>query len=280
VSCGTLGSVSNATGTDAGGSFDCTFPDGLVPATTSTVSAKSTDSDGDEGNTATLAVTVNNVTPVVSALTLGGNTGTACLDGKIVTLDFSFADPGADSPWAVNLNWGDGSAHTTYNALLTGTQAQQSHSYIGAGSWTIGASVTDKDGAAGTSSSAANAVALLYSTGAGILQPINYTGPRSAFKIGSTIPVKIKITDCHGTPVSGLAPQVSLKFVDGTPDGTALEDVVSTVPDQGTTMRFTGAPDYQYIYNLATKGRTPGDYDVTVSDPTIAPITARFSMKK
>ena len=92
--------------------------------------------------------------------------------------------------------------------------------------------------------------------------------------------MKVKITDCNGKPVSGLSPQVSLKFVDGTPDGTALEDVVSTVPDQGTTMRYTGSPDYQYIYNLATKGRVVGDYTVTVSDPTIAPISATFSMKK
>jgi hypothetical protein len=280
VSCGDLGTLSNANATDAGGSFDCTFPDGLLPATTSAVTAASTDSDGTVGNTDTKTVTVNNVTPVVSALNLGGNTGTACLDGKVVTLDFSFTDPGADSPWGVDLNWGDGSTHTTYNALLTGAQTQRSHTYIGAGSWTVGASVTDKDGATGSNSSAANAVRLLYSTGLGILQPINYTGPRSAFKIGSTIPVKIKITDCHGNPVPGLSPQVSLKFNDPSPDGTALEDVVSTVPDQGTTMRYTGAPDNQYIYNLATKGRTVGDYTVTVSDPTIAPISATFSMKK
>jgi hypothetical protein len=52
------------------------------------------------------------------------------------------------------------------------------------------------------------------------------------------------------------------------------------VPDQGTSMRYTGSPDYQYIYNLGTKGRSAGDYSVTVSDPTIAPVTAGISMKK
>jgi hypothetical protein len=198
-----------------------------------------------------------------------------------VTLDFGFTDAGVyDNPWAVDVNWGDGSTHTTYNATTQGAQSQLSHNYIGAGSWTVGAGVTDKDGGLGSNSSAEGAVTLLYSTGLGILQPINYTGPRSAFKLGSTIPVKIKITDCTGAPVSGLGPQVSLKLLDGSPDGTSVEDFYSTVPDQGTTMRYTGSPDYQYIYNLGTKNRTAGDYAVTVSDPTIAPVTAYFSLKK
>jgi hypothetical protein len=279
IGCGALGAISNEAHTDAGGSFDCTFPDGAVPATTSAVTVQATDSDGLAGNKDTKTVTVNNVTPVVAGLTLGANTGTACLAGKTVTLGVSFGDPGADSLWKVDINWGDGS-HTTYDAGATGAQAPRSHVYVGAGAWTVSASVTDKDLATGSGSSAANAVQLLYSTGQGILQPINYTGPRSAFKIGSTIPVKIKITDCAGTPVSGLLPQVTLKFGDPVPDGTSLEDVVSTVPDQGTTMRYTGSPDYQYIYNMATKTRTMGDYTVYITDPTIPTVSAVISLKK
>jgi hypothetical protein len=279
--CGSLGSLSGTpTITNTGGSFSCSFPDGLVPATASTVSVQVTDGV-DLSNTATTSTTVNNANPVVGTLTLGGNTGTACLAGKAVTLDFGFTDAGVnDNPWAVDVNWGDGSTHATYNAATQGAQSQLSHNYIGAGSWTVGAGVTDKDGGAGSNSSAAGAVTLLYSTGLGILQPINYTGPRSLFKQGSTIPVKIKITDCSGVPVPGLSPQVSLKYQDGSPDGSSVEDFYSTVPDQGTTMRYTGSPDYQYIYNLGTKNRSAGDYAVTVSDPTIASATAYFSLKK
>ena len=279
--CGSLGSLSGTpTITNTGGSFACSFPDGLVPATASTVSVQVTDGVA-FSNTATTDTTVNNANPVVGTLTLGGNTGTACLAGKTVTLDFGFSDAGVnDNPWAVDVNWGDGSTHTMYNAAAQSTQSQLSHSYVGAGSWTVGAGVTDKDGGSGSNSSAANAVTLLYSTGLGILQPINYTGPRSLFKLGSTIPVKIKITDCSGAPVAGLSPQVSLKYQDGSPDGSSVEDFYSTVPDQGTTMRYTGSPDYQYIYNLGTKNRSAGDYSVTVSDPTIAPATAYFSLKK
>ena len=279
--CGSLGSVSGTpTITNSGGSFSCSFPDGLVPATSSSVRVQVTDGL-DLSNTAATSTTVNNANPVVGALTLGGNTGIACLAGKSVTLDFGFTDAGLnDNPWAVDVNWGDGSTDTTYNAGSQGAQSQLSHSYVGAGSWTVGAGVTDKDGGAGSNSSSAGAVTLLYSTGLGILQPINYTGPRSLFKLGSTIPVKIKITDCSGAPVSGLSPQVSLKYQDGSPDGTSVEDLYSTVPDQGTTMRYTGSPDYQYIYNLGTKNRSVGDYAVTVSDPSIAPVTAYLSLKK
>jgi hypothetical protein len=285
ISCGALGTVSNPIGTNAGGSFDCTFPDGLNPTvatTTSDVTAQATDSDSAVGNTATRTVTVNNVAPSVGGLTLAGNSGTACLAGKVVTLDFGFSDPGLnDAPWAVDVDWGVGQTHTTYNAATQGAQTQRSNLYIGAGSWTVGATVTDKDGGVGSSPAGAGATfALRYSSGAGILQPINYTGARSAFKIGSTIPVKIKITDCAGNPVSGLQPQVALKFLDAAPDGTVVEDVISTVPDQGTTMRYTGSPDYQYIYNLATKGKAVGDYTVTISDATIAPVAATVSMKK
>jgi hypothetical protein len=281
--CGDYGSVSG-TPTIVGktGSFSCVFPDGLVPATDSTSTVSVQVSDGHAlSNAATTDVTVNNADPVVGALTLGGNTGSACLAGKSVTLDFGFTDPGVnDADWGVDIDWGDGSTDTTYSAGLQGTQSQQSHLYYGAGSWTVGADVTDKDLGSGSASSAADAVSLLYSTGQGILQPINYTGSRSAFKSGSTIPVKIKITDCAGTPVSGLHPQVSIKYLDGSPDGISIEDFYSTVPDQGTTMRYTGTPDYQYIYNLGTKGRASGDYTVTVSDAAIAPVTATFSIKK
>jgi hypothetical protein len=280
--CGSLGSVSGTPTIDSTtktGSFSCSFPDGLVPATASTVSVQVTDGTA-FSNTATTSTTVNNADPVVSALTLGGNTGTACLAGKTVTLDFGFSDLGVnDNPWGIDVNWGNGTT-PTYYVGTQGNQTQLSNVYFGAGSWTVGVTVTDKDTGAGSNSSGAGAVSFLYSTGQGILQPINYTGPRSSFKIGSTIPVKIKITDCIGTPVSGLAPQVSLRYLDGSPDGVAVEDFYSTVPDQGTSMRYTGSPDYQYIYNLGTKGRNTGDYSVTVSDATIAPVTAFLSLRK
>jgi hypothetical protein len=281
-SCGSLGTVvANSASVDQTAktaTFQCSFPDGYASAS-STVAAEISDGTA-ASNELTQAVSIANLNPSVGALTIGGvPTGAACTSNNI-TLDFGFTDAGVnDADWAVDINWGDGSTHTSYNASTQGALTQRSHTY-GAGTFHITVTVTDKDGGSGNSGSTGNNVALLYSTGQGILQPINYTGPRSAFKSGSTIPVKVKITDCNGAAVSSLSPQVSLRFLDGTPDGAAVEDFYSTVPDQGTTMRFTGSPDYQYIYNLGTKGRSSGDYTVTVSDASIAPISATFSIKK
>jgi hypothetical protein len=280
--CGSLGAVSGTPTIDNStktGSFSCSFPDGLVPATASTVAVQVSDGVA-LSTTASTGVTVNNADPVVSGVTIPNGTGTACIGGNTVGLSFSFSDLGLlDNPWAADINWGDAAVHGSASLASQGSAGPYSHAY-GAGSYTPSVKVTDKDGGYGSASAAANAVSFLYSTGQGILQPINYTGPRSLFKLGSTIPVKIKITDCNGNPVSTLKPQVSLTKMDGTPDGAAVEDVTSTVPDQGTTMRFTGSPDYQYIYNLGTKNLSAGDFKVTVSDPTIASISAFLSIKK
>jgi PKD repeat protein len=55
-------------------------------------------------------------------------------------------DPGLnDDPWAVDVNWGDGSAHTTFNASSQGALAAQSHAYADNGSYTVTVKVTDKD---------------------------------------------------------------------------------------------------------------------------------------
>jgi hypothetical protein len=282
-SCGSLGTVSGTpTITATGGSFSCAFPDGLAPATSSDVSVQV--SDGTSlSNTATTSTTVTNAKPAVGALTVTVPSGDACLTGKPVGLGFGFSDAGLiDDPWAVDVDWGTGQTATGDSTSDQTSPLSYSHTYFGAGDWTVSATVTDKDHESGTNTSAAGAVALRYSTGQGILQPINYTGPRSEFKIGSTIPVKIKIVDCDGNPVSGLAPQVSFKYV-GTlpPTDTVSESVVSTVPDQGTSMRYTGSPDYQYIFNLATKGKSAGGYTVTVSLPgVINAVSAPVGLKK
>ena len=86
----------------------------------------------------------------------------------------------------------------------------------------------------------------------GILQPINATGTPSVFKLGSTIPVKIKITDCNGTVASSLAPMIDLKRVDPTPASDVTEAPPAASADAGNTMRWS-ADGQQYIFNLSTK---------------------------
>jgi Concanavalin A-like lectin/glucanases superfamily/PKD domain/Matrixin len=112
----------------------------LSPAEIQTIVAA-----GSAGKTLpSLAVHVNNVPPTVTAA--ANQTAT---EGVAQTFNLgSFTDPGADSPWAAEVDWGDGSAHTTFTATATGTLAGQPHTFAEEGTYTVTVKVTDKDGAA------------------------------------------------------------------------------------------------------------------------------------
>ena len=85
----------------------------------------------------------------------------------------------------------------------------------------------------------------------GILQPVNLTGTRSSFKLGSTVPIKFRMM-CGTTPVTGLKVSLWLSRVDGTADP-VNEAVATTTGTTGTLFRYD-ATSQQYIFNLATKG--------------------------
>jgi len=171
-------------------------------------------------------LTVTNVEPTVGTLTPTGASGTACMAGNLVKLDFGFSDPGVnDASWHVDINWGDGN-HTTYDTSTQGAQPQQSHTYA-AGTFTISVSVTDKDGDTGSNGSSTGAVSLLWNL-SGILQPINPGPPNSIFKYGSTIPVKVRVTDCSGAPVGTLTLKVTWGLVSSTTPSDAINEPTST----------------------------------------------------
>src|SRR5205823_3328377 len=83
------------------------------------------DKDGGVGS-ATFTVTVANVAPTVTAPANQSST-----EGAATAFSLgSFADPGAsDGPWAVDVNWGDGSAHSTFTTSAQGSLGSLSHSY-------------------------------------------------------------------------------------------------------------------------------------------------------
>ena len=107
------------------------------------VTFSATDKDGGVGNDSK-TITVTNVAPAVTApANQSSNEG----ENHSFSLG-SFSDPGVnDNPWAVDVNWGDGSTHTTFNAASQGAIAAQSHTYIDGAptTYTVTVKVTDKD---------------------------------------------------------------------------------------------------------------------------------------
>lgn len=187
-----------------------------------------------------------------------------------VTLGATFTDAGSADTHTTSVVWADGS-----DAGLWRT-------FTAAGSYDATVSVTDDDGGVG-SKDVTDIRA--YNTPSAIMQPINSTGSRSGFKIGSTIPVKITVTGCDGGVVDTLTPAVHLVQGDTTPDAAVNEPVITEVATNGKLMRWS---DSQYIYNLSTKlsqftgaALTQGTYTVSVSDPTFAaPVKAAFDLRK
>ena len=62
----------------------------------------------------------------------------------------SFTDPGLDHPWAVDVDWGDGSAHTAYSLFRIGSLGSRWHTYNDDGTYQVTVTTTDKDGGSGS----------------------------------------------------------------------------------------------------------------------------------
>ena len=133
------------------GSFQCGFPDG--PASP-VVEIQFTDSDSAAGNTGSVSVTVNNVAPVIASL---GLSSALIIENGMAMLSGVFTDPGVLDSHAVVISWGDGSSDTLINLGGGILSFAASHQYLdddptgtAADTYSIGVSVTDKDGASGT----------------------------------------------------------------------------------------------------------------------------------
>jgi hypothetical protein len=93
---------------------------------------------------------------------------------------------------------------------------------------------------------------------------------RNIVKAGNVVPVKVRVSDCNGNPVTNR--KLEIRLVQGvldpsdTSDGSAA--LVESVSNADTTgvMRVS---DSQYIYNLSTKGLTNNvDYTIVIKDTT------------
>jgi hypothetical protein len=236
--------------------------------------------DKDDGyNSYTTTVIVNNVAPTVSTLVVTGGSGVACAAGNVASLGFSWTDPaGANDTYSYDVDWGDGSTHAT-GSPATSPVSGLTHTF-GPGSHTVSVTVSDEDG--GTSAASTSTVSFLYSV-TGVLQPVNDTQAHqdpSIFKYGSTVPVKIKVTDCLGASVAGLSPQISIRKVSGSTPPSGVDEAITSTSgaDSGTTMRYDGTS--QYVYNLATKSLSDSSatYEIKITGP-FTTVTTQFGTK-
>ena len=264
----------------ASGPGTCTFADDTAADTTVSCSAKgaytltltATDSIGQTA-VDTADLTIANRAPVAGALDLSATTG-CTVDA---TLHFTDGDPG-DSH-TVGFSWGDGatSAGTVDETSGTGSGT---HTFAHAGTYTVAATVSD-----GTDSGSTSASYTTKNTAGAFQQPINAGGDRSVFKLGSTIPVKITVTDCDGARVGTLSPVLSLVKLDATSPTTVTETPVDVVATNGRAMTWMGD---RYQFNLSTKRSqfnngadlSVGTYRLSVSDPTlVSPATVRIDLR-
>ena len=215
-------------------------------------------SDGDAlSNLATVTITINgaNDAPVITSATFNAPGGVSCpptAGADNVTLSVSFFDPDAGETHTAAVDWDNNPATSGDNESI-GTVTSpfsEGHSYSTPGTHTAGITVSD-----GTESASATATVTVNLNTSGILQPVNWTQAQndpSVFKYGSTIPVKVRFTNCDGTLASSLSVSIQVvKIAGSTPPDGVNENITNTnSPDSGGYMRWDGT---QYLYNLNTR---------------------------
>jgi VCBS repeat-containing protein len=213
-----------------------------------TVTVTVAEAGGSPSDSDTFQASVANVDPVVGTLSItDSNNGVACLGGNTVSLGFSFTDAGSADTHKATIAWGDGSTNTVVDPATSPVSGKQ-HTYSGLGPYTITVTVTDDDSGSDTETKSQS---FHYNLGTTLLSPVNADNS-SIFKLGSTIPLKINITDCSGAGVTGLSPDIRMIKTSSSAPLTGVDEGISTQPnDANWVMRDSG--NGLYIYNLASK---------------------------
>ncbi len=236
------------------GTFDCRFPDGLVPAVASGVKAKVQDNGGLASNQLSQDTTVSNVNPTVVA---GFGGPVDCQMTSTLTIDPD--DLGVnDSPWKVNISWGDGTTEPEISRTNLDSFSV-THVYALAGTYNATVAVADKDG--GSGSDLTNSLTVNQTYTLDFLPPFDDSTPSglivNKMKNGRVVPVKAAILDdCALSAVTDPAANVTIKVIKTSGTG-GISDPVETYADAGEssagTSSFRWSTDGFWIYNLDSK---------------------------
>jgi hypothetical protein len=124
------------------------YLDNLASNAPYTVSVNVADAKASAAGTTT--VTVNNAAPVITGVS--GPSGAIAVGG-VASIGANFTDVGTLDTHTCTFNFGDGSANTTVTPAGTGNgSCSANHTYNSPGTFTVGVTVTDKDGGSASNS--------------------------------------------------------------------------------------------------------------------------------
>lgn len=289
--------ATDSRGNRATGTFEVTVEDTTAPVLVVTpVTAEATGPGGATvGYSATATDLVDGDVPVTcvpapgslfplgasavscSAVDAAGNTATASGDWVEVvdTTAPSLVVPGditvvATSAAGSVVPYATG-AHDVVDGAPTVTCDVPSGAVFAPGATTVTCTATD---AAGNTSAPRSFVVRVQFSWSGLLAPVSLDG-RSAFKAGSTIPVKFTLTGASA-PATGAVARLSVAKVGAGAVSTEIAVVSTSAADSGTSFRVA---DGQYVYNLSTKGWSEGLYELRVDlgdgVPRVTTVTVR-----
>ena len=158
------------------------------------------------------------------------------------SLTVGITDRDASDTHTATIAWGDGSSETVDPASASFTRT---HAYAAAGRYTATVTVTDSHGHVTTTT----ADLVVEYTATKLLPPFK---DGATVKAGSTVPLKVRFTDCDGSVPTDLAPTVTVRL-GGTTVHTAPMALVS-----GT---------WQYDLKTSVLPDPAGTYIVTVTVP-------------
>jgi predicted outer membrane repeat protein len=248
--------VSASDAVDPSPAINCTPVSGTTFALgTTQVSCKAKDAKDNESDAKTFDVRVQDTTaPVISGMPSDITEEATSSAGTVVTYTKPTANDAVDPSPVVTCSPAPGSTFPVGSTTVSCTAKDATGNESAAKTFTV--NVVKEN------------VAYEWS---GFLQPINtptnmapspYT--QSIFKIGSTVPVKFKLTGASAGISDG---NFYLKYAYmGNGDGQGETEVVATATGStGTQFRYDATAG-QYIFNWSTKGITtqPGNYEVRV----------------
>jgi hypothetical protein len=128
---------------------------------------------------------------------------------------------------------------------------------------------------AGNTATRSCTLQVVYAYG-GLQQPVNADGS-SIFKLKAAVPLKFRLTDAAGLPVSGAVARLSVAQVSNQVEGTYVEAEATGGSSTGNV--FSDDGDGQYHYNLDTKGLSVGTWSVKITLDDGTSTSTRISLR-